>query len=448
MTIEEILAGRQHAKDVNPSADGKEICLAGFVTNTRIVSKKLKFVVLEDWTGEVQLTLKVGQTDQQYIDMVEALTNQSVLAVKGTVKKSDLFKKGAELVPSEMHVVSKSETPLPVDITGMTESTLDTRLNWRFIDIRPYKRKMVFLLTSDFERYTRDFFHKEGIVEIHTPKLLGAPSESGAELFEFDYFGRPAYLAQSPQFYKQMAICSGMEKVFEVGPVFRAEKSLTYRHATEFTSLDVEVSYINSIDDVINLEERWLVYAMGKIKEEWGDRIKEYYGREVVVPKAPFPRISMYEAYDVLDGLGFEIMKGDDLDSAAEKALFKHMKEKTGSDFLFVTDYPVKVRPFYHMRGKDKHGHPITHSYDLLYKGLEITTGAQREHRYDHLSKQAVEKGLSPENIQFYLDFFRYGAPPHGGWGFGITRMIMQLLDLENIRESTLLPRDPNRLYP
>ena len=294
----------------------------------------------------------------------------------------------------------------------------------------------------------RSFWTSEGFIEMHSPKLMGNASESGAELFEVKYFDRKAYLAQSPQFYKQMAMAAGFDRVFEIGPVFRANPSFTSRHDTEFTSVDVEISWIDSHEDVMQLEERWLRHILQAVKTEYGEEIKKMFGTEIMIPELPFPRVTMAEAYNILDQIGHHIERGEkgDLDPKGEQLLYHHFQEKTGYEFVFVTEYPSIVRAFYHMRLE---GNPhLTKSFDLLWKGLEVTTGAQREHRYDILVEQAKEKRLSLEPIQYYLDFFRYGCPPHGGYGFGLTRMLMVMLNLKSVREVTFLYRGVNRLTP
>jgi aspartyl-tRNA synthetase len=278
--------------------------------------------------------------------------------------------------------------------------------------------------------------------------MVGAPSESGAELFEVQYFERKAYLAQSPQFYKQMAMAAGYERVFEIGPVFRADPSFTSRHMTEFTGVDVEISWIEDHDDVMKWMETWLAFVYARVAEVHGEEIRRYFNVDLQVPALPFPRMTMKEAYAYLKGAGYQLPpeKKGDIDPGGERLLGQYIKEKFGHDFVFLTDWPIGVRPFYHMRHPDNP--ELTRSFDLLGGGLEITTGAQREHRYEILLKQALEKGLHPEPIQFYLDFFRFGCPPHGGFGLGLSRLLMVMLNLSNIREAVYLFRGPNRLTP
>jgi aspartyl-tRNA synthetase len=293
----------------------------------------------------------------------------------------------------------------------------------------------------------REVWRRERFIELHTPKLMGSASESGAELFRVDYFDGDAFLAQSPQFYKQMAMAAGFGKVFEIGPVFRANPSFTSRHDTEFTSVDVEISWIDSHGDVMAFEERWLEHVLATVKEVHGEQIEATFGTEVVVPELPFPRVSLEGAKQMLRERGHEPPgEGHDLDPPSERALSEIIREQHGHEFAFVTDYPTTVRPFYHMRHPDQPG--LTKSFDLLWRGIELTTGAQREHRYEQLLAQAHDKGVDTDSIQYYLDFFRFGAPPHGGFGFGLTRLLMQLLGQDNVREVTFLYRGPHRLEP
>jgi aspartyl-tRNA synthetase len=262
------------------------------------------------------------------------------------------------------------------------------------------------------------------------------------------YFERKAYLAQSPQFYKQMAMAAGFERVFEIGPVFRADPSFTSRHMTEFTGVDMEMAWVESHEDVMAFQERWLQYTLQRIKDAHGDEIKARLGHEVRVPTVPFPRLAMKEAVAILKEQGYTPPreKKGDIDPEGERKLAAYIKEKYDHDFVFLTNWPATVRPFYHMR---LDGDPtLTRSFDLIANGLEITTGAQREHRYDVLAKQATEKGLNLEPIEFYLNFFKFGCPPHGGFGLGLARTLMAMLGLQNIREAVFIFRGPTRLNP
>jgi aspartyl-tRNA synthetase len=289
----------------------------------------------------------------------------------------------------------------------------------------------VFEVQTTVERAMREYWAHHGFIELHSPKLMHSASESGSETFSMQYFdlGR-AYLAQSPQFYKQMAMAAGFERVFEIGPVFRAEPSMTPRHATEFTSVDMEMSWIESHEDIMSFEERWLTHVISTARQ--------VHDIDIAVPTVPFPRMTLAEAHERLRAMGHQIApttRAGDIDPEGERLL-------CGDGFLFLTDYPASLRPFYHMRDG-----ALTKSFDLLWKGIEITTGAQREHRYAVLEQQARETGLG-ESVAYYLDFFKYGCPPHGGFGLGLARVVMLMLGLPSIREATFLHRSPNRLTP
>ncbi len=429
---------------------GHEIKIQGFVSKVRD-QKKMQFVIVRDHSGVIQAALEKTETNRSLNLVISTLTSESAVEVTGLLVKDPAIKfGGVEIQVKDLKVVSLSESILPIDITTNTDTERDKRLDWRFLDLRRPENHLIFQIQTTAEMAMREFWLAEGFVEIHSPKFLGTPSESGAELFALDYFGKTAYLAQSPQFYKQMGMAAGFNKVFEIGPVFRANPSFTTRHDTEFTSVDVEISWIDSHNDVMAFEERWLQHVLQVVKEKYGQKIKETFGNDIVIPAIPFPKISMEEAQKILKNLGHvppaETKEGD-LDPLAEKLLCEYGREQFhGHEFVFVIDYPISVRPFYHMRYEKEPAK--TKSYDLLWKGIEVTTGAQREHRYDVLCRQALEKGLRLEPIQFYLDFFKYGCPPHGGFGLGLTRLLMVMLDRSNVRDVTYLYRGPNRLTP
>lgn len=421
---------------------GQHVRVVGFVETIR-AQKKVQFVVVRDRSGPVQVTHVRSDDGKEVEQAIDGLTLGSAIVVDGECKKNEQVKlRGIEILASRIEVVGKAETPLPID----EKSGIDARLDWRFLDLRQPKNQLAFAVESTIEHAMREFWRKEQFTEIHSPKLMGSPSETRAELFQLEYFDKTAYLAQSPQFYKQMAMAAGFDRIFEIGPVFRADPSFTTRHTTEFTSVDMELSWIDSHEDVMSMEERWLAHVLGVVAKEHGAAIKEAFGVDVAVPKLPFPRVTMAEAQDVLKKAGHKTPKPGDLDPEGERILAKHIAEKHGHEFVFVTDYPATVRPFYHMRHADNP--ELTKSFDLIWKGVEITTGAQREHRYDKLKQQALDKQMKLEPVQFYLDFFRYGCPPHGGLGFGLSRMLMLLLGLPSVREAQFIFRGPNRLTP
>lgn len=424
----------------------EEVEVEGFIDNIRNL-QWVQFVILRDKTGKVQITIeKEPSENQELVETINHLTLESTVKIKGKLLESPKVKlNGMEIIPSHIEVTSISSPELPVNIKEKDAQEIDTRLDYRFLDLRNEYNAKIFAIQSEMVKSMREYLYQNDFMEIHTPKLIAAASESGSEVFEVKYFDRKAYLAQSPQFYKQMAMASGFERIFEVGPVFRAENSNTSRHTTEFTGFDLEFSYINSYEDVMDLEEALLTKMLKDIKEKYGDYILETYGKEVIVPENKFPRVKLADLYQALEkryGYKVDDAAKVDLTTEAEKLAYQYAMEEYHSEFIFVTDYPSEKRAFYHMR---KDG--IPQGYDLIWRGVEITTGAQREHRYDILKAQAEEKGLT-KDVEFYLEFFKYGCPPHGGFGLGVDRLTMLLLGLPSLKESMFIFRGPNRLNP
>ena len=428
---------RTYIKDVTPG-----VCrVQGFVENFRN-KRTMAFIVVKDITGKLQITIE-KEKHPEFTEMLDKLTIHSVVTFEGEVVASEYVKMGGkEMYPTFMRVESVADA-LPLK----DDSDIDVRMDYRWIDLRREKNQLMYAMQTTLTNAMREFLVERNFIEIHTPKLIAAASESGSDVFEVKYFDGLAYLAQSPQFYKQMAMASGLERIFETGPVFRAEKSYTNKHATEFTGFDLEFSYIDSFEDVMKMEEELLAYALEKVQQKHGDKIVELYGEEyaVTVPTLPFPRMKLADVYAELEKrYGYTVpdeLKGD-LTTEAERMTKQLCRDMFNHEFLFITDYNAKERAFYHMR--DEQG--IPQGYDLIWRGVEITTGAQREHRYDVLKAQAEEKGLA-EDVKFYLEFFKYGCPPHGGFGLGIDRLTMLFLGL-SIKEAEFLFRGPNRLTP
>ncbi len=426
-----------------PEKVGEQVTIRGWVHALRD-QKRMQFIVVRDETGLAQVVLGKEDPAGELNEQVSTLTAESAVTVTGTVVADERVKLGGlELRLEALQVDSLAEPELPI----ATDSALDKRIDWRYLDLRRPDRKLIFEVQTTAEHAMREFWRAEHFVEIHTPKFMGSASESGAELFRVEYFDRTAYLAQSPQFYKQMAMAAGFGRVFEIGPVFRANPSFTSRHDTEFTSVDVEIAWIDSHDDVMSFEERWLAHVLAVVKDVHGEQIERTFDTELTVPALPFPRVTLEHAKELLREGGHDAPGPEhDLDPPSERALSAIVKEMHGNEFVFVTDYPTSVRPFYHMRYPDRP--TLTKSFDLLWRGIELTTGAQREHRYEQLLAQAEDKRVDTGPIQYYLDFFRFGAPPHGGFGFGLTRLLMQMLGQDNVREVTFLYRGPHRLEP
>ena len=428
---------------------GECITLRGFVQTVRN-QRAVQFIILRDPTGLIQIVAERSEPNQGLNELIAGLTRESAIQVTGLAVSNPNVKLGQlEIQLQTLSIDSLSAATLPIDLFGKTESEVDKRLDWRFLELRQPDHQLIFRIQTTVEMAMREFWISNGFIEIHTPKIMGSPSEGGAELFTLDYFGQTASLAQSPQFYKQMAMAAGMERVFEIGPAFRADPSFTPRHSPEFTSVDMEMSWIESHDDIMEFEEAWLCHVLRTVKEKHGKEIAETFDVEVVIPSRPFPKVTMDQAQKILKDKGYnppaDTKKGD-IDPQGERILCEYARERYGHEFIFITDYPIEVRPFYHMR-KDEEPEE-TKSFDLLWKWMEITTGAQREHRYEVLTKQAIEKGVNLESIQFYLDFFKFGCPPHGGFGFGLARLLAAMLNQKSIREVVFLHRGPNRLIP
>ena len=419
-------------KDLNKHLNEK-IELQGFVDNIRNL-QYVQFVILRDSTGKVQMTIEKNDENKELVEIIDNLTLESTLKVTGTLLESPKVKlNGMELIPDTIDIKNKDNT------------LRETRLDYRFLDLRREDNNLFFKCETLLEQALREYCINNDFMEIHSPKIAAGAAESGAEVFKIDYFGQTACLSQSPQFYKQMAMASGFDKVFEIGPAFRAENSHTSYHATEINMADVEISWINSFEDVMDFEEAWIKYGIDKVKEKYGEKIEQVFNVKLSDTSIKIPRITFKEAKEILkDKYNYVGEKAEDFERKEENLLCQYAKEKYNSDFIFVTKFPFSARPFYHMLDEDG----LTNSYDLLYKGVEITTGAQREHRVDILEKQMLEKEINPESLAFYLDFFRYGCPPHGGFAIGVARVMMQMFEIDNIREATFIYRGPTRLNP
>jgi len=431
---------RKMIKDINLGEVNK---VAGFVENIRN-KKSMCFIVLRDISGKLQITIeKANHPDWE--EMLASITIDTVIEAEGKILASEYVKlNGMEMYPDSINILSHAEAS-PIVAPKGEETNIDLRLDYRWIDLRTDKNTLMFKVQSLFVNKCREFLNQRDFIEIHTPKLIGAESESGAGVFKVEYFDRDAFLAQSPQFYKQMAMAAGFERIYETGPVFRAEKFASRKHATEFTGFDLEFSYIESFHDVMHMEEEMLEYALRGVKEKYGDEIKKVYDIDVVVPTLPFPVMDLHDVYDELEKrYGYTVPESEkgDLTTEGERLVAKLSQDMFGHEFLFITGYSKECRAFYHMR--DEKGVPC--GYDLIWKGCEITTGAQREHRYDVLLKQCQEKGLE-NDVKFYLDFFKYGCPPHGGFGIGVDRITMILFN-EGIKDSMFIFRGPDRLNP
>lgn len=414
---------------------GQEVTVAGWVHELRDLGG-IKFLLLRDRTGLAQITFLKKRIPQNVFNGFTDLGREFVISITGIVEESAIAQKGIEVFPDSVEILARAQSPLPLDPTQKVSADFDTRLNHRVLDLRSRNTRLVFhieaLLVSGF----RNFLEGEGFCEIHTPKIVATGTEGGTELFPIQYFENRAYLAQSPQFYKQMLVGAGFERVYEVGPVYRAEEHNTIRHINEYTSLDLEFGFIKDDSDIRALENRLLLHMYESLTCECEDELKEL---EATIPEVPerIPDIPFEEAIEIAGEKGF------DLSPNGEKKVCDYSKESLDSEFIFITTYPQEKRPMYAMPDGNN-----TKSFDLLLRGTEVTTGGQRIHDYDMLVEKIRGRGLNPEDFSFYLEVFKYGMPPHGGFAIGAERLTMQTLNLSNIREATFFPRDRTRITP
>ncbi len=413
----------KHAGQLGASDDGKKVTLRGWVKEVRDL-KKLVFLILRDRTGDVQI---VAKPDMKFYNSIRDVNRESVVQLTGVFKASEKTKRGFEIIPDSFEVLNPSAKPLPLDPDEKKPALIDTRIDNRPIELRKPSAAKIFLFKAEMLKACREFFVKQGFIEINTPKIVQGGAEGGATLFSVDYFGKKALLAQSPQLYKQMLMASGFEKVWEIAPAFRAEKSNTTRHLSEFLSVDAELAFIKNENDVMKVLEKLLKHLLKRAGKLGID-----------VPKTKkFPRIKLAKAFKLIGE-----PKAGDLSTEQEKKLGEVMAAE-GHSFYFVTDYPESDKPFYIMeKGR------ASRAFDLEMMGQEIASGGQREHRHGELVKRMKKLGVEQESFSHYLTPFRYGMPPHGGFGFGIERFIELMLKLNNIRETVLFPRDTVRLLP
>jgi aspartyl-tRNA synthetase len=426
----------------NISKEDGIVTVKGWVQEIRNLGG-ISFVILRDRHGTVQITMPKKKIDPELFDSLTKLSRESVIAVTGEVKESNQTALGVELIPASFELYSEAGVPLPMGVIDKVNVEMDTRLNNRFMDLRKPEMKAVFEIRSLVVELISEAMTKNGFVNIQTPKMVASGAEGGATLFSIDYFGKQAFLAQSPQLYKQMLMSTGLDRVFEIGPAFRAEHSNTNRHVTEFASFDGEMAWIEKEEDLMAMIEEVVDHVLVQLKVR-GRKHLDVLGKEINVPKRPYPLLTYTECLKMVVDRGLPLKQGDDLGTEGEKLVGDVMAER-GNDLYFIIEYPEEAKPFYIM---EKDGTDLSFSFDLDYKGQEISSGGQREHRYQELVKRMEKKGLDIKDFESYLDAFRYGMPPHGGWGMGVDRLVTKILDLPNVREAILFPRDMSRLTP
>jgi aspartyl-tRNA synthetase len=434
-----------YSKDITSALFDQKVTVGGWVQDLRNLGG-ISFLQLRDRDGVIQVTT-LKKRSKDLFDLVASLPRESVLLVTGTVKESKEARAGFEVLPDSIVLLNKAETPLPLGVIDKVGADLDTRLNNRFLDLRKEEIRAIFQIEAKALDGIRGFLVSEGFVEVSTPKIVAAGAEGGSTLFPIKYFDRSAYLAQSPQLYKQNLMATGLDRIYEIAHAYRAEASDTIRHIAEFISLDVEMAFIESSEDVMAVAEGIVVNSLEYVRDRAKDELQKL-GVKIEQPMTPFPRVKYKEAIEIVKAAGLRIENGDDLGTDGEKALGEAMKREKNCELYFITEFPTALKrgTFYAKRSDED---PETTGYfDLDYKGQEIVSGGQREHRYNVLVEQMRENNLNLDSFDFYLKAFRFGMPPHGGFGFGVERYVQKMLDLPNIREAVLYPRDRSRLVP
>lgn len=413
--------------------------VAGWVHKTRDLGG-IKFIVLRDRSGKLQITAPKKKVSQ---DTFDAMTQsfESVISVTGKIQKSEKAVSGVEIIPQSIELLSKAATPLPLDPSGKTHAEIDTRLDNRFLDIRRPEVLDIFKIRTVLNKAVRNYMESQKFMEFFPPCIVGAGAEGGAELFPISYFDKEAFLTQSAQLYKQYAVASGMERVYQISPCWRAEESHTSRHVTEFYQIEVEMGFVKDEEEVMNICEGVFDASLRAINDNCQKELKTM-GIDLVIPERPYPRITYTKALELLESDGRKIEWGEDIDRDAEKQLGNIMIAE-GKPAFFITKYPSAQKPFYVMKdGK------LSRGFDLDYMGWEMSSGGQREHRYDVITEEMTKDDMNLDAFGFYLDAFKYGCPPHGGFGLGIERILTKVLKLQNIRETIMFPRDTKRLVP
>lgn len=429
----------KHTSEISKEDVDKEIELRGWVHETRVFGG-LIFIVLRDREGIIQVTLPKKAVNRDVFNLAKKIKRESVIAVRGVVKDEPKAPGGFEVIPASIEVLNEADAPLPLDVAEKVPAELDTRLDHRYLDLRRPRIQAIFRIRHQMLQSVSNFLCKEGFIEVNTPKIVSTATEGGTELFPISYFEKEAFLNQSPQLYKQALMSAGFEKVFEIGPIFRAEEHNTVRHLNEAISIDIEASFLDH-EGVMDILERLIRRIYEDVSEKCQKYLSYFENLDFRIPEVPFKRLKYDEAIEIAARKGEEVNWGEDLPTAALKLIGEEMK-----GHYFIVDWPTESKPFYAMPYEDEP--ELSKSFDLMAGSLELASGAQRVHQYDLLVRRMKDSGLNPESFGFYLEAFRYGMPPHSGWGLGAERLLMSMLGLKNIRETVMFPRDRNRLVP
>ena len=423
---------------------GKEVTLVGWVHDVRALGG-ISFVLLRNVRGVIQLAAPKKSVSADLFDLISGLHQEDVIRCVGTVKESKVARMGFEVVPSKVEVISKAASPLPLDPRGVTPASLDTRLEWRSLELRRPETAAVFKIENALVQGFEDFLQRSGFIRAFTPSIIGGVSEGGSEVFKIDFYGKDAFLRQDPQLHRQLTIAGGFDRIYDLGTNWRAEVSHTPRHLSEHRTIAPEMAFIADERDTMRLEEGMIVHGIRSVIERCPDELA-LLKAEPKVPETPFPELSFPELYATLGKLGKALPRHQDIDDPTQRVLAEQVKKDTGSDFFFINRFPSAAKAFYVMRVDETP--EFARSVDLVYRGLELSSGGQREHRHDRIVAQIREKGYDPKSLEWFTEPFRYGVPPHGGYSFGIERFTSYLLGMENIKEAVLFPRDPERLQP
>jgi aspartyl-tRNA synthetase len=423
---------------------GKEVTLAGWVHDSRVLGG-ISFVLLRNSKGIVQIAAPKKAVPPEVSETIAGLHQEDVILCTGLAKESKAARSGVEVVPTEVKVVSRAAVPLPLDPRGVTPASLDTRLQWRSLELRRPESSAIFRIENAVVQGFEDYLQANGFIRAFTPSIIGGVSEGGSEVFKLDFYGKPAFLRQDPQLHRQLTIAGGFDRIYDLGTNWRAELSHTPRHLSEHRTIAPEMAFIADERDTMRVEEQMVVSGIRKAAENCRADL-EVLKVTLEVPRTPFPELDFPEVYDVLRRLGRDEPRGQDISDPSQRALAEHVKAETGSDFFFLNRFPSAAKPFYVMKVDDRP--EFARSVDLVYKGLELSSGGQREHREEKIAAQIREKGFSPESLAWFTEPFRYGVPPHGGYSFGVERFVAYLLGIQNIKEAVLFPRDPDTLQP
>ena len=423
---------------------GKKVHLAGWVHDVRILGG-ISFVLLRNSKGIVQVAAPKKDVPSTVIEAIGGLHQEDVITVEGVVKESKAARLGFEVIPSSVEVVSKAAVPLPLDPRGVTPASLDTRLLWRSLELRRPEASAVFKIENSVVQGFEDFLRGEGFIRAFTPSIIGGVSEGGSEVFRIDFYGKAAFLRQDPQLHRQLTIAGGFDRIYDLGTNWRAEVSHTPRHLSEHRTIAPEMAFISDERDTMRMEERMVVAGIKRAMDDCAQELQTLKV-ELEAPKTPFPEVDFPGAYETLEKLGRKVPRNEDIDEVSQRALSEHVKKETGSEFFFLNRFPSAAKPFYVMHVDDEP--EFARSVDLVYRGLELSSGGQREHRHDRIVAQIKERGFDAAGLRWFTEPFRYGVPPHGGYSFGIERFVAYLLGIQNIKEAVLFPRDPETLQP